>query len=396
MSDSTSTARATPLGFAVHTAPVGLGDDGRDDFTVLASTVPAQVSGVFTRSRFVGPSVLLSREAVADGQARGVVVLARNANVATGREGEANAREIRASVAATLGVPDGEVLVASTGVIGRQYPMPQIREHLKSLTLPFPEGGFDRAARAIMTTDTRPKEVRLRCGDATVVGIAKGVGMLEPDMATLLTFFATDARLDPAEQDRIFRRVMDRTFNAVSIDTDTSTSDTAVLFANGLAGDVDPGEFEQVLHEAALALVKDIASDGEGASKLIEVRVTGARDTAQAKRVGKTVVNSPLVKTAVHGSDPNWGRVAMAVGKCSDDTDIDQDVVRIRFGETEVYPTGSVDVAEEDAVRAAVAEHLKGDEVVIGIDLGIAEGEFTVYGCDLTEGYVRLNSEYTT
>ncbi|MTE21017.1 bifunctional glutamate N-acetyltransferase/amino-acid acetyltransferase ArgJ [Streptomyces sp. TRM43335] len=393
MPDSTT---QDPKGFVVHTAPVGLADDGREDFTVLASTVPANVSAVFTRSRFVGPSVVLSREAVRDGRARGVVVLARNANVATGAEGERNAREVRDAVARAIGVPEGDLLIASTGVIGRQYPMESVREHLRTLAWPFPEGGFDRAARAIMTTDTRPKEVRLRCGDATLVGIAKGVGMMEPDMATLLTFFATDARLDPAEQDRVFRRVMDRTFNAVSIDTDTSTSDTAALFANGLAGDVDVEEFERVLHEAALTLVKDIAGDGEGATKVIEVRVTGARDDAQAKRVGKTVVNSPLVKTAVHGCDPNWGRVAMAVGKCSDDTDIDQDAVAIRFGETEVYPPRAEGTEADDALREAVAEHLRGDEVVIGVDLGIADGAFTVYGCDLTEGYVRLNSEYTT
>jgi glutamate N-acetyltransferase / amino-acid N-acetyltransferase len=394
MSDS---APPNPRGFVVHTAPVGLGDDGRDDFTVLASTGPATVSAVFTRSRFTGPSVVLSRAAAADGQARGVVVLARNANVATGREGESNAREIRGSVARAVGVPEDELLIASTGVIGRQYPMERIRTHIGKLSWPFPDGGFDRAARAIMTTDTRPKEVRRRIGDATLVGIAKGVGMLEPDMATLLTFFATDARLDPAEQDRIFRRVMDRTFNAVSIDTDTSTSDTAALFANGLAGDVDPGEFEQALYEVALALVKAIAGDGEGASKLIEVRVSGARDTAQAKRVGKTVVNSPLVKTAVHGCDPNWGRVSMAIGKCSDDTDIDQEKVRIRFGDIEVYgPDGAGSDEDEDVLREAVAGYLKGDEVIIGIDLGIADGSFTVYGCDLTEGYVRLNSEYTT
>ncbi|MEX0170880.1 bifunctional glutamate N-acetyltransferase/amino-acid acetyltransferase ArgJ [Streptomyces sp. LMG1-1-1.1] len=392
---SEPTPRA-PRGFVTHTAPVGLADDGRDDFTVLASTVPAVVSAVFTRSRFAGPSVVLSREAAAGGRAHGVVVIARNANVATGREGEANAREVRESVARTLGVPEGELLIASTGVIGRQYPMESIRQHLKTLATPFPEGGFDRAARAIMTTDTRPKEVSVRVGDATLVGIAKGVGMMEPDMATLLTFFATDARLDPEEQDRIFRRVMDRTFNAVSIDTDTSTSDTAALFANGLAGEVDPTEFEQALHTVALALVKDIASDGEGASKLIEVQVTGARDDAQAKRVGKAVVNSPLVKTAVHGCDPNWGRVTMAIGKCSEDTDIDQERVTVRFGDVEVYPPSARGSGDEDALRDAVAEHLKGDEVIIGVDLGIADGAFTVYGCDLTEGYVRLNSEYTT
>lgn len=393
MADPTS---REPKGFVVHTAPAGLADDGRDDFTVLVSTVPAVVSAVFTRSRFAGPSVLLSRSSAADGHARGVVVLARNANVATGAEGERHAREVRDSVATAIGLAGDDLLIASTGVIGRQYPMERIRDHIKTLSWPFPDGGFDRAARAIMTTDTRPKEVRVRCGQATLVGIAKGVGMIEPDMATLLTFFATDALLDAAEQDRIFRRVMDRTFNAVSIDTDTSTSDTAVLFANGLAGEVDPGAFEEALHDVALALVKSIASDGEGASKLIEVQVTGARDTAQAKRVGKAVVNSPLVKTAVHGSDPNWGRVAMAIGKCSEDTDIDQDRVTIRFGEVEAYPLRTDGTQGDDELRAAVAEHMRGDEVTIGIGLGIADGAFTVYGCDLTEGYVRLNSEYTT
>lgn len=384
-----------PQGFVVHTAPIGLLDDGRDDLTLLWSRVPATVSAVFTRSRFAGPSVVLSRAAAADHQARGVVVLARNANVATGPEGESNALEVRSLAAQALSVPEDELLIASTGVIGRQYPMPRIRDHFKTLSAPGGEGGFEAAARAIMTTDTHAKIVHRTVGDARLVGIAKGVGMIEPDMATLLTFFATDARLDAQEQERIFRRVMDRTFNAVSIDTDTSTSDTAALFANGLAGDVDPRDFEEALYEVSLALVKQIACDGEGASKLIEVRVTGARDDAQAKRVGKAVVNSPLVKTAVHGGDPNWGRVAMAVGKCSDDLDIDQNEVVIRFGEVAVYPPDGGG-ATDDAVRAAVAEVMSADEVVIGIDLGIADGSFTVYGCDLSEGYVRLNADYST
>ncbi|EXU63660.1 MULTISPECIES: bifunctional glutamate N-acetyltransferase/amino-acid acetyltransferase ArgJ [unclassified Streptomyces] len=385
-----------PRGFAVHTAPAGLLDDGRDDFTVLVSTVPAVVSGVFTRSRFAGPSVSLSRASVADHSARGVVVLARNANVATGQEGERNAREVRDSVARAIGVANDELLIASTGVIGRQYPMASIRELIRTLPPDLPQGGFDHAARAIMTTDTRSKIASARVGDTVITGIAKGIGMMEPDMATLLAFFVTDARLDPEAQDPLFRRVMDRTFNAVSIDTDTSTSDTAALFANGLAGDVDPAAFEEALYEVALALVKDIAHDGEGAGKLIEVQVTGARDDEQAKRVGKAVVNSPLVKTAVHGADPNWGRVAMAIGKCSDDTDIDQDKVVIRFGEVAVYPPGRHASKSNDGVRAAVAEVMRNPEVVIGVDLDIADGAFTVYGCDLTEGYVQLNSEYST
>jgi glutamate N-acetyltransferase/amino-acid N-acetyltransferase len=189
----------------------------------------------------------------------------------------------------------------------------------------------------------------------------------------------------------VFRRVVDRTFNALSIDTDTSTSDTAAIFANGQAGPVDESEFEQVLYQAAVTLVRAIASDGEGASKLIEVRVLGARDDAQAKRVAKAIVNSPLVKTAVHGADPNWGRVAMAVGKCEDELDIDPTRVVIRFGDVETYPAAST-----DEVLAAASEHLRGAEVVISVELGIADGAFTVYGCDLTDGYIRINADYTT
>lgn len=377
-----------PRGFQVHTASAGLADDGRDDFTAVVSEVPAVSSAVFTRSRFAGPSVVLSRAAAASGRARGYVVLARNANVATGKEGAEHAAEVRHQVARVAGIEPDELLIASTGVIGVQYPMPRVRAALAGLTWPFGGSDFGAAALAITTTDTRPKIIELACGDARLVGIAKGVGMLEPDMATMLAFFCTDAEVRRPDLDRIFRAVVDRTFNAVSIDTDTSTSDTCAIFANGLAGPVDLAEFERVLDRAALHLVREIASDGEGASKLIEVRVTGARDTAQAKRVGKTVVNSPLVKTAVHGSDPNWGRVAMAIGKCQDDLDIDPEHTRISFGGVPAYP--------DQASRDELVEQLRGSPVVIEVDLGIADGAFTVYGCDLTEGYVRLNSAYTT
>ncbi|MGV9315097.1 bifunctional glutamate N-acetyltransferase/amino-acid acetyltransferase ArgJ [Streptomyces sp. NPDC003691] len=382
---------SAPQGFLVHHGRAGV-KDAQPDFTVIASEVPATASAVFTRSRFAGPSVLLSREAVAGRTARGVVVVSGNANVATGEEGRKDAEEVRRQVAALIGADENEVLIASTGIIGHRYPMEHLRAHLASLSWPFPAADFDAAATAIMTTDTRPKIRRARCGAATVVGIAKGVGMLEPDMATLLTFFCTDARLEPAELDEVFRRVMDRTFNALSIDTDTSTSDTAAVLANGLAGPVDPAGFEEALYGVALDLVKDIARDGEGATKLIEVRVTGARDNAQAKRVAKAVVNSPLVKTAVHGADPNWGRVAMAVGKCQDDLDIHPERVTIRFGDQEVYP-----VRPGPDGLAAVTAHLKNDEVVLQVDLGTGSpGGFTAYGCDLTEGYVRLNADYST
>ncbi|HEX5403837.1 MAG TPA: bifunctional glutamate N-acetyltransferase/amino-acid acetyltransferase ArgJ [Pseudonocardiaceae bacterium] len=381
---------ATPKGWHVHTGRAGIAHDGRDDMAVLVSDTPAVVSGMFTRSRFAGPSVVLSRAACQDFSARGVVVLSRNANVATGETGLCQATEVRDGVAAALNVAADEMLIASTGVIGVEYPMPEVRSAIADLD--YPTGSdFLAAATAIMTTDTRPKVISLPCGAATVVGIAKGVGMIEPNMATMLTFFCTDADIAAPDLDRVFRSVVERTFNAVSVDTDTSTSDSAAIFANGQAGPVDLAEFERVLYAAALHLVKEIASDGEGASKLIEVRVTGARDDAQAKLVGKTIVNSPLVKTAVHGGDPNWGRVAMAVGKCEDEQDIDQDRVRIGFADFEVYPA-----RPDDETMERLVTHLKGDEVLITVDLGIAAGEFTVYGCDLTNGYVHINSAYTT
>jgi glutamate N-acetyltransferase/amino-acid N-acetyltransferase len=380
----------TPKGFRSITRNMGVKDTA-DDFAVVVSEVPARSAAVFTRSRFSGPSVTLSRAAAAGHRSRGMVVISGNANVAAGQTGTDNAVEVRRRVAETVGIEPEELVIASTGVIGRPYPMDRVRAGLSALSWPFPEADYAAAAGAIMTTDTRAKHVSVRVGDAVLTGIAKGVGMIEPDMATLLTFFFTDADIPAGELDALFRRVMDRTFNALSIDTDTSTSDTAAIFANGLAGEVDPAAFEQALYEVALDLVRDIASDGEGASKLIEVRVTGARDDAQAKRVGKSVVNSPLVKTAVHGADPNWGRVVMAVGKLREETDIDPERVHVRFGDLVMYP------AEPDAALLEKgAQYLTSAEVVIGVDLGIGDGAFTVYGCDLTEGYVKINADYTT
>ncbi|MGR8007810.1 bifunctional glutamate N-acetyltransferase/amino-acid acetyltransferase ArgJ [Streptomyces hypolithicus] len=378
-----------PQGFRSATMNLGLKDVG-DDFTVVVSEVPARSAAVFTRSRFSGPSVVLSRDAAPLQRSRGMVVLSRNANVATGKAGAEHAAEVRRRVADIVGIAPEELVIGSTGVIGRPYPMGGIRAGLSALTWPFPPADYGAAAKAIMTTDTRPKHMTVRCGDAVLTGIAKGVGMIEPNMATLLTFFFTDADVPANKLDAIFRRVMDKTFNALSIDTDTSTSDTAAIFANGLAGPVDLKEFEQGLYECALHLVRDIASDGEGASTLIEARVAGARDDAQAKRVGKSIVNSPLVKAAVHGADPNWGRIAMAIGKL-DEADIDPIRTRIGFADFPMYPESPSNELLEQA-----AQYLKSDEVIVKVDLGIADGAFTVYGCDLTEEYVRINADYTT
>lgn len=373
----------------VHTGAAGVIPDGRDDFTVILAPVGTTSALMTTRSRTAGPCVTLSRQARVGGT-RGVVVLARNANVATGEQGYRDAVEVRDAVARRAEVAPCELAVCSTGVIGRRYPMVSIRQHLAELTWP-PTGTLEDAAAAIMTTDTRPK-LRVVSGPGFEVrGIAKGVGMIEPDMATMLSFVATDAAVAPDTLDRVWRRVVELTYNSVSIDSDTSTSDTALVFATGTAGPVEETELERALLEVCTGLVRDIASDGEGANVLVTVTVTGASTSRQARLVGKEIVNSPLVKTMVHGADPNWGRVVMAVGKCVDEPDISTERLTVSFGGHEVFPE------EPDAASLAVVkEHLKGDEVEICVDLGIGDANWTVFGCDLTEGYVRTNADYTT
>ena len=379
-----------PQGFTVHVANMGIKDD-TDDVMVLNCETSATAAGVFTRSRFAGPSVTISRQHISSGTVRAVTVISKNANVATGDIGLANATEITQLVATAIDADPSDVIIGSTGVIGVQYPMERIRSHLTALQTPFLERSVDVAASAIMTTDTHPKVASAAAGPATVVGFAKGVGMIEPDMATMIAVIATDADISTDHLNQIFRRVVDRTFNALSIDTDTSTSDMAVVLASGIAGPVDDIQFEAALADVCLDLTRQLAADGEGAETLIVVNVTSARDDDQAQRVAKAIINSPLVKTAVHGRDPNWGRVAMAIGKCHDDTDIDQQAVTIRFGHQEVYPTP----ATAEALLELEA-YLAKAEVHIGVDLGLADGTFTAYGCDLTDGYIRINADYTT
>ncbi len=381
-----------PQGFRAHVANVGIKDD-TDDFTVVAADGSCAAAGVFTRSSFAGPSVVVSRRHVADGAARAVVVVSKNANVATGPQGLADAEELAAGVAARLGCPASEVLLASTGVIGRTYPMERVRAGIDAIALPLRSDDADAVATAIMTTDTVHKVAAADVAGsaARVVGVAKGVGMIEPDMATLITLFFTDAAIGQPELDRRFRAVMDRTFNCVSVDTDTSTSDTAIVLASGAAGAVDGDAFEVALHDVALSLTQQVARDGEGATKLIEVCVDAAASAEQAKRVAKAVVNSPLVKTAVHGADPNWGRVAMAVGKASDAAEVDQAAVVIRFGDQEVYPARVDDTGLE-----RLSAYMRGDTVRIHISLATGDAESTVWGCDLSDGYVRINADYTT
>ncbi|BAY64966.1 ornithine acetyl transferase [Calothrix brevissima NIES-22] len=380
----------SPQGFSSFITNLGI-KDFTDDFVLIKSDVPCVADGVFTQSLFAGPSVTLSRHNLQDNQAQGIVVISKNANVANGAIGKADTEEVIQIVATETGISPDNIVIASTGVIGRRYPIEKIRTGLLGIGEKLTAADFNLAARGIMTTDTLPKLAARQVGNAKLVGIAKGVGMIEPNMATLLAFFFTDAAISADVLRSIFRSTVDKTFNCLSIDTDTSTSDSAVILANGLAGEVSEQEFTIALQEIAQELVLKIARDGEGATKVIEVTVDSALNYAQAKKVAKAIVNSPLVKTAIYGADPNWGRVAMAIGKCENEVAINPDKVVIKFDNVKVYPN----ILTEENL-AELREVMSQDKVNIHVSLNIGEAIATVWGCDLSEGYVEINGKYST
>lgn len=379
-----------PEGFLSLAKNVGIKDNTLD-LTVIYSTVRASAAAMFTRNRFPGAPVIVGRKHIANGFAQALVINSKNANVAMGKQGIDNAIETCRIVGEGMGVNPYDVLPFSTGVIGRPLPMDRIRAGLRGIKNELKPNNLKLAAEAIMTTDSYPKYVSCRVGSAVIAGIAKGAGMIEPNMATMLVYLMTDAELPKIALRPMLRRVVDRTFNCMSIDTDTSTSDTVVLMANGLAGTVNLRRFENGLLQVCEYLTREMARSGEGATKLIVVDVARAKNDAQAKRVAKSVVNSPLVKTAIYGCDPNWGRIIMAIGKTFDPA-IEPAKVTIRLGETSVFKKGSPVDCELEALR----QYLGQSEVIISVDLGLGKASSRVWGCDLTEGYIKENAYYTT
>jgi len=388
--DATQTDFHHPQGFLSLAKNVGI-KDSTLDLTVIYSNARARAAAMFTRNRFPGAPVIVGRKHIADGFAQALVINSKNANVAMGQTGIDNAIETCRIVGEELGVDSYDVLPFSTGVIGRPLPMDKIRAGLRGIRAELKPDNFKLAAEAIMTTDMYPKYFSVKVGKAIIAGIAKGAGMIEPNLATMLVYLMTDAELPKPAMKPMLLRVVDRTFNSMSIDTDTSTSDTVVLMANGLAGKVNLGAFEKGLLTVCEYLTREIARNGEGVTKLITVDVKGAKSEAQAKRVAKSVANSPLVKTAVYGCDPNWGRIIMAVGKTFDPS-IQPAKASIRFGDTYVFKKGSPVDCDLEALR----RYLGQGEVSIGVELGIGRASARVWGCDLTEGYVKENAYYTT
>lgn len=384
-------------GFSWFGKNIGI-KDATPDFGGILADNPACAAGVFTKNTMPGAPIVVGREHLRDGRLQAVIVNSKNANVATGPQGIEDARRICRLVAESCGIEPEMVLPSSTGVIGHRLPMDVIVKGCAGLREDFgrTERHAESFARSIMTTDTRRKLVSGRVGNATVLGMAKGAGMIEPNMATMLCYFMTDADISSAELQPMLKRVVDKSFNRISVDTDTSTSDTVVILANGLAGRVDTGAFEEVFSEMAIYLAKEIARDGEGATKLIELLVSGARTPEQALLTAKSIINSPLIKTAIYGADPNWGRFVMAVGKVFD-YPIDINDLRIFFGQGDGRLSIDADILERDAVPLGeISEMLKRDEVYIEVVLGNGPYSERVWGCDLTEGYIDINARYTT
>lgn len=399
--DVASGSVASPKGFfagAVH-AGIKDPDHSRLDLAVLFSEAPCAVAGVFTTNRLKSAPVLLTRERVATGMARAVVANSGCANACTGERGLKDAKEMTRLMSLPLGVPQDSVMVASTGVIGTMLPMDKIRDGLERMALTRP-GGHD-FARAIMTTDTFPKEVAVtvRAGslEYTVAGVAKGAGMIHPNMGTMLCFVTTDALVDPEFLKRVLKRACGISFNMVTVDGDTSPSDTLLLLANGMAntplikaGTPEGRAFQDAVDRVCVTLARSIARDGEGATRLIEVSVKGARTVREARLGARTIAGSALVKAAVYGMDPNWGRVVAALGRSGaymDETKLD-----VHIGETRVMRSGR----PEDFDAAEVRKTLGEKEVVIRAELNLGNGSATAWGCDLTPEYVTINSAYTT
>jgi len=386
-----------PHGFRTGATCAGIKKKDGLDLGILFSEVAGTTAAVFTTNRIKAAPVVLCQQRLRRGRAVAVVVNSGCANACTGEQGLADAEEMAKLAAEAIGASPEDVLVASTGVIGQPLPMERLRDGIGQIVLTR-DGGHE-LAKAMMTTDTVPKEaaVRIDESESIIGGVAKGAGMMHPDMATLLCFLTTDASVDANFLKLVLRKAVDISFNMVSIDTDTSPNDMVLIMANGLAGNeaISPGSrqadaFQQALNQLCIHLAKSIARDGEGATKLIEVTVSGAPGVAEARLAARTVVSSPLVKAAIHGSDPNWGRIMMALGRSG--VEVVESKIDLHLGDIPVVKAGCpLPFDVEEVVRV-----LDGSEISIALNLNLGGATATAWGCDLSEEYVTINSQYTT
>ncbi len=388
-------------GVKFATVQAGIKYKDRNDLLLAEFAPGTTVAGVFTKSLTASAPVLKCREHLGGGSARALVVNSGNANAFTGRHGEESVDHILAAAADAVGCDVGEVFSAATGVIGEPLPDDIVTAALPGLKSELGSADWKTAAEAIMTTDTYAKGSTRTAliGDVTVTinGIAKGSGMIAPDMATMLSFVATDAAIPANVLQALLSGGVDTSFNAITVDSDTSTSDTLMVFATAQAGNPQPTsptdplvqDFKRALDEVLLDLAHQVVRDGEGATKFIEITVTGADGDQAAKRIALSIANSPLVKTAIAGEDANWGRIVMAVGKAGEKAD--RDKLDIVIGGVQVTSGG---MREEGYDEGPVAAHMKGQDISIKVDVGVGDGAATVWTCDLTHGYISINADY--
>ena len=391
-------------GFRTAATACGLKKDGALDLTLVVADAPCSAAGVFTTNRVQAAPVLYDREVLATsaGAIRGIIANAGCANACTGDEGKANTRAMAGLAADLVGARADQILVLSTGVIGRQLDMTKVARGVQALAPHTWQADAEAASLAIMTTDTHPKRARATAVIAghhvTVAGMAKGAGMIHPGMATMLGIVTTDAQVAPELLATALKQAVNQSFNRISVDGDMSTNDTVLLLASGVAnvviGEAELAQFTELLSHVCMELAKRIARDGEGATKLVEIRVTGAVDGAMAHRVADSIACSPLVKTAIHGNDPNWGRVVCAAGYSG--AAIDPDTLTLDFGlgdeQIRLVTSGMPVVADLDAA----SQLLRRENVYITLDLGMGQAATTVWTCDFSKEYVEVNAHYTT
>ena len=390
-------------GVRVAGMAAGLKESGRPDLFMADLAAGTTVAGVFTQSACASAPVEWCRKVLSGGAARGIVVNSGNANAFTGKAGDKTVAHTVRTAAQLIGCRQKEIFVASTGVIGVPVPQDYVGRMLKKLHKRLEPGAWPDAAEAILTTDTFAKmatrTARIGGTEVTLAGIAKGSGMIAPDMATMLSFIFTDAKIPAPVLQTMLRRTADRSFNCITVDSDTSTSDTLLLAATGQAdhpavtsaGGRVAAEFRAALEELAVDLATQVVKDGEGAQKFVTIDIKGAASDRAARRIGLAVANSPLVKTAIAGSDANWGRVVMAVGKAGEKADRDR--MSISFGGIDITRRGK-QVADYDEV--AIERHLAGQDVDLSVDVGVGNGAARVWTCDLTHGYITINADYRT
>jgi len=384
-------------GVKLATAQAGIRYKDRTDVLLVELSEGTIAAGVLTKSLTASAPVLACREALKGGKARALVVNSGNANAFTGSVGLASVERVTEACAKIIACPPSAIYTASTGVIGERLPDEKITQALGFLAEKLSENVWSDAARAIMTTDTYPKmatrTAEIAGTHVTINGIAKGSGMIAPDMATMLAFVFTDAAIPSAALQAMLSEANATTFNCVTVDGDTSTSDTLLLFATGKAGNSagDYADFKRALHELLLELALHVVKDGEGAEKFVTITVTGADSDQAARRIGMSIANSPLVKTALAASDANWGRIVMAVGKAGEKAD--RDKLMIKIGGVVVASEGMADAAYKES---QIEAHMKARDIVIEVDVGVGSGKSRVWTCDLTHRYIDINGSYRT